>query len=79
MQVNLPIPFPVINLLRFVIFPGQCMFILLAGTVVVTTSEDRPVCYLRDGSHFGEVALALNLFRVSFTIFYSKLAHNMEA
>ncbi|KAH1011353.1 hypothetical protein HUJ04_000743 [Dendroctonus ponderosae] len=42
---------------------GQCMFILLAGTVVVTTSEDRAVCYLRDGSHFGEVALAFNLFR----------------
>lgn len=40
------------------------MFLLVAGTVVVTSMDNVEMDYLRDGDHFGEVALALDLNRV---------------
>lgn len=40
------------------------MFVLVAGTVVVTSMDNIEMYYLRDGVHFGEVALALDLNRV---------------
>ncbi|KAH1025628.1 potassium/sodium hyperpolarization-activated cyclic nucleotide-gated channel 1-like [Dendroctonus ponderosae] len=44
---------------------GHCMFFILAGTVVVTTTDNKELCYLRDGSHFGEIALVVNIKRVA--------------
>ncbi|XP_076264976.1 potassium/sodium hyperpolarization-activated cyclic nucleotide-gated channel 2-like isoform X2 [Rhynchophorus ferrugineus] len=44
---------------------GRCMFFILAGTVVVKTPEGKEVCFLRDGSHFGEIALVVNIARVA--------------
>ncbi|KAL1501721.1 hypothetical protein ABEB36_006999 [Hypothenemus hampei] len=43
---------------------GRCMFLLIAGTVLVTTAENKPLCFLKDGAHFGEIALVVRLERV---------------
>lgn len=40
------------------------MFFILAGTVVVTNKDDVELCFLRDGAHFGEIALVVNISRV---------------
>ncbi|CAH1126784.1 unnamed protein product [Ceutorhynchus assimilis] len=45
--------------------PGRCMFFLLYGTVEVTNAEGDTICYLRDGTHFGEVALVIKIARVA--------------
>ncbi|XP_030765042.1 potassium/sodium hyperpolarization-activated cyclic nucleotide-gated channel 1-like isoform X2 [Sitophilus oryzae] len=44
---------------------GRCMFFILAGTVVVKTPKGKEVCYLRDGAHFGEISLVVNVARVA--------------
>lgn len=54
------------------------MFFILAGTVVVTTDDNKELCYLRDGSHFGEIALVVNIHRVNLCTFYSYLFINSK-
>ncbi|XP_030755416.1 uncharacterized protein LOC115881859 [Sitophilus oryzae] len=44
---------------------GRCMFFILAGTVVIKTPKGRVVRYLRDGDHFGEISLVVNVARVA--------------
>ncbi|XP_030765039.1 potassium/sodium hyperpolarization-activated cyclic nucleotide-gated channel 1-like [Sitophilus oryzae] len=44
---------------------GRSMFFILAGTVVVKTPQGKEVCYLRDGAHFGEISLVVNVARVA--------------
>ncbi|CAH1127603.1 unnamed protein product [Ceutorhynchus assimilis] len=44
---------------------GNCMFFILAGTVAVTAANKKTLCYLKDGAHFGEIALVINIPRVA--------------
>ncbi|XP_044758494.1 potassium/sodium hyperpolarization-activated cyclic nucleotide-gated channel 2-like isoform X2 [Coccinella septempunctata] len=37
--------------------PGDCMYFLSSGTVLVTTPSGKEVCHLQDGAYFGEIAL----------------------
>lgn len=45
--------------------PGNCMYFIYYGTVAVYAPSGIEMCHLKDGSHFGEIALLFNEPRVA--------------
>ncbi|XP_014605251.1 PREDICTED: potassium/sodium hyperpolarization-activated cyclic nucleotide-gated channel 1-like [Polistes canadensis] len=39
--------------------PGNCMYFIGSGTVAIYTISGKEVCHLKDGAHFGEIALVM--------------------
>ncbi|CAH1377429.1 hypothetical protein MTP99_018826 [Tenebrio molitor] len=47
---------------------GTAMYFIYVGTVAVYTTNEREICHLEDGSHFGEISLIINEPRVASVI-----------
>lgn len=45
--------------------PGNCMYFIHFGTVAVYTPSGKEMCHLKDGAHFGEIALIFNEPRIA--------------
>ncbi|XP_050302725.1 potassium/sodium hyperpolarization-activated cyclic nucleotide-gated channel 1-like isoform X1 [Anthonomus grandis grandis] len=43
---------------------GKSMYLIIVGTVSVTSEKDVEICQLTDGSYFGAAALTLNIARI---------------
>ncbi|KAG5892221.1 hypothetical protein JTB14_034770 [Gonioctena quinquepunctata] len=44
---------------------GNCMYFIYFGTVAIYSSGGKEICHLKDGAHFGEIALIFNEPRVA--------------
>ncbi|KAG5892216.1 hypothetical protein JTB14_034766 [Gonioctena quinquepunctata] len=44
---------------------GNCMFFIYFGTVAIFSPGGNEICHLKDGAHFGEIALIFNEPRVA--------------